>query len=251
MARAARTGVEAALLAKAGEVGPRHAYEGQAGLYAMLARLTGAKPDISGVAEVIRRLDGPLYLYPKFFSASSSITPSLEALAPLVAAGLGGRDVERVVLRGDPGRYAVVGGKLGHFEAPATLIGAKINYAYMTAFFLIHGAADAATLGEGKITDPAVLDLAQRVRFEPVVGGPGEIVIYLRSGQQRRVMVANQTPGAIAPIAPDLRRLKIERLTAAALGPGGADRISALARDLPGDRSALAWIRRAQRLLTT
>lgn len=250
VARAARTGVEAALLARAGEVGPRHAYEGQAGLYALMARVTGGKPDVSGVAGVIARLDGPLYIYPKFYAASSSITPSLEALAPLVAAGLRARDVDRIVLQGDPGRYAVVGGKLGHFEAPGTLIGAKINWAYMTAFFLTHGAADAATLGAARIDDPAVVDLARRARFEPVAGGPGEVVVHLRSGGERRVMVANQAPGSVAPIAHDLRRAKIERLTASAMGPSGADRIFALVRDLPGAKSAPAWIRQTQKLLS-
>jgi 2-methylcitrate dehydratase PrpD len=249
VARAARTGVEAAVLARAGEVGPRRAYEGQAGLYAMMERMTRSKPDISGVAEVIARMDGPLYIYPKFFSASSSITPSLESLAPLVTQGLRAGQVDRIVLRGDPARYAVVGGKLAHFETPGTLIGAKINYAYMLAFFLTHGAADAATLGVTPLDDPAVLALARRVSFEPVTGGAGEVAVHLRSGETRRVAVANQTPGAVAPVAYELRVLKLQSLTRGALGLTGSDRIISLANRLATYPSALAWTGAVHRLL--
>jgi 2-methylcitrate dehydratase PrpD len=249
VARAARSGVEAALLAQAGEVGPRHAYEGPAGLYNMLARLTGAKPDISGVAATVARIDGPLYIYPKFFSASSSITPSLEALAPLVASGLRAPAVDRVVLIGDPRRYGVVASKLGHFEPPATAIGAKINYAYMLAFLLTHGAADAATVAAARIDDPEVFALARRITFEPEANNPGEVTVHLRSGEPRRVAVANQAPGAVAPIALELRTMKIEALGRAALGPTGPARIHALAEALPSSPSALKWLKAAQGLI--
>ena len=249
VARAARMGVEAALLAAAGEIGPAHAYEGQAGLYALMARIRGAKPDIGGVAATVARLDGPLYLYPKFFAASSSITPSLEALAPLVQSGLRAEQVEGVALRGDPARYKVVGGKLAHFEPPATPIGAKLNYAYMVAFMLVHGEADAATEAAAPMNAPPVLDLARRVRFDPVEGDAGHVVVRLKDGRVLERAVENRAPDEIAPPALDLRRRKIASLTRPTLGVRGVSLVLACADALAPSPSGRAWTERVAREL--
>jgi 2-methylcitrate dehydratase PrpD len=250
VARAARAGVEAALLARAGEVGPRHALEGPAGLYALLSRLTGERPDYAQTPNVVARLDGPLFIYPKFFSASSSITPSLEALSPLVSNGLRSPAVERVTLRGDPARYEVVARKLTQFEVPSTLIGAKINYAFMVAFYLVHGVANAAALERARLDDRAVSELARRVRFEPVPGGAGEIVLQLRPAGSRTVTIQNIAPGSFAPLAPELRREKVRSLTQEALGASGGRIIERLARGLPTSRSSRNWIKVVDRALS-
>ncbi len=249
VARAARSGVEAALLAQQGETGPAHIYEGRAGLYPVLAALTQTKLDTSGVASTIARLDGPLYIYPKFFAASSSITPSLEGLAPSVAEGLRASQVLGISLRGDPTRYAVVGSKLDHFTAPETLIGAKINYAYMLAFMLVHGAADAATVGAARLDDPRVADLARRVRFEPVAGHPGAVVVRLTSGEIRELAIPNQAPGSVAPPALALRRAKFDRLAGAGMGAARAARLDALGQTAFAAPSAAAWVGQVQSLM--
>ena len=177
----------------------------------------------------VGRLDGPLYIYPKFFSASSSITPSLEGLADWV--GKGGRAplIDRFALRGDPTAHAPVRTKLDHFMAPQTLIGAKINYAFMMSYFLTHGAADGATMEHARFDEADVLALAAKASFEPVPGQPGQVILYLRSGETLVLPVLNQTPGD--PVAPalTLRDMKFEKLTRPRLGQSGSTRLKALA----------------------
>ena len=249
VARAARAGVESALLAAQGEVGPARVYEGQAGLYRVLGALTGSKPDVSGVVAAVRRMDGPLYIYPKFFAASSSITPSLEALAPAVAAGLSAGEVERVALRGDPARYGVVASKLDHFETPGTVIGAKINYAFMMAFMLVNGAADAATVAAARLDDARVIALARKFAFEPAPGDPGHVVLHLRSGQSRVLPIPNQRPGSVAPAALELRAMKFDRLAGSSLGAARAAALRRVAGGGPEATSGRRWIGELQALL--
>lgn len=249
LGRAARAGVESALLAADGEHGARHILEGSAGVYELLQKISDRAPDISGVVDVIRRLDGPMYIYPKFYSASSSITPSLEGLHPLVSEGIDAEQIESVSLLADPVLWSPVKAKLEHFEPPSTLIGAKINYAFMTAFFLTHGAADAATIGKADFADERILRLAKRVRFEPRNGEVVSIAITMKDGSCRKLDVPNHRPGDTAPIASGMRTDKFRALTVPILGQSGSAALLAHSREGAGSAISKEWVLRLNTLM--
>lgn len=249
LGRAARAGTESALLASEGEHGARHILEGSAGIYGLLSKLTDRKPDVSGVVDAVRRLDGPLFIYPKFYAASSSITPSLEALHPLLREGLAADAVDFIALRADPVLWAPVKAKLGVFERPSTLIGAKINYAFMVAFLLTYGAADAATVSKADFSEDRVLRLAERVRFEPRNGLESHIVIGLKDGSVREAEVPNQRPGDPAPLATAMREDKFRALTEPVIGRRSSAALRNLAGEGAGAQLAKDWIVRLDALM--
>ncbi len=242
LGRAARAGAESALLAAEGERGARHILEGSAGIYGLLSKLTDHQPDVSGVVDAVRRLDGPLFIYPKFYAASSSITPSLEALHPLLREGLTGDAVDFIALRADPILWAPVKAKLDVFERPSTLIGAKINYAYMVAFLITYGAADAATVSKANFSEERILRLAERVRFEPRKGLESHIVVGLKDGTVLETEVPNQRPGDPAPLAAAMREDKFRALTEPVIGQRSSASLWKLSRQGAGPQRAKDWI---------
>jgi 2-methylcitrate dehydratase PrpD len=249
LARAARAGVESALLAQRGEHGARLIFEGRAGVFAWLRELTNEAPDLSQIANVIARLDGPTFIYPKFFAASSSIIPTLEALMPLVAQGLRAGDVERFSFRGDPAIRGPVRAKLEKFEAPQTSIGAKTNYAYMVAYYLTHGKADAGTIAKSRFDDPSVLALAAQTRFEDQKGLDSYIVLYMKSGETRVVQTADQVPSKPAPQAQALRDMKFRDLVEPIHGKAGAAELKRLASSLVDRNPSASIVAQIQKLL--
>jgi len=242
LARAARAGVESALLARSGEHGARLIFEGRAGIFALLGRLTNTAADTTQIADVVNRLDGPTFIYPKFFAASSSIIPTLEALMPQIADGLRANDIERFALRGDPAIRGVVRVKLEKFEPPQTSIGAKTNFAFMVAFYLTHGKADAGTIAKARIDDPAILSLAAKTRFEDQKGLDSYIVLYMKSGEIRVIQTADQIPSKPAPQAQALRDMKFRDLVEPIHGKARADELKQLAMSLTDAGSTKATI---------
>lgn len=181
---AAMGGVQAALLARAGIVGPAGALDGAAGLFRLYL---GDVPEPAQLATLLDRdgwtwRDTDIKPWP-----SCRLSHPYVAAALAVRGALAGRPIERI-------RVAVneSAGKLcrplPERRRPRTLQDAKYSIPFMTAFTLAHGRVDLETLGPRAFDDPAALALAERIEIaETLPDGPGhppaEIAVELASGQ--------------------------------------------------------------------
>lgn len=244
VARAARNGVEAAILAQGGERGAPRMLEGRAGLFAAIDPTRAATLDLSAIVEGASRLDGPMYLYPKFFAASSSIIPFLEALDPVRRErGLNAADVERFTLAAEPAWARVLADKIVNFEAPRTEIGAKTNFAFVVALYMSRGSAAPRDFTQATMSDPAILELARRARFiELPVGGGSRLEIVMRSGETLTIAPSRIDPTSPAPEALALREQKFHTL-AARLGEGERQTLWRLGLEAHSAGSMSSWAR--------
>lgn len=248
VARAAVAGVGAARLAELGEHGSPRIYEGVAGLFHNIDSKVIVETD--RIAKGLAALEGPLYLYPKFYAASSSILPALEGLARAERSGTLRREgVVGVTLREGRTRGRVVAAKLSNFEPPETIIGAKLNWAFMVALYLVRGEAALDRVGPATLRDPEVLRLAQRIDFEPIDDSlPASVVVRYADGRHLVVepnIIDTKQP---APFAAEARIAKFERLTAA-LSPGSRRELKRLADTVDSAQSMRTWIRAVDRAL--
>jgi 2-methylcitrate dehydratase PrpD len=181
---AAMGGIQAALLARAGIVGPRTALDGDAGLFKLY--LGGdINPD-----QTAALLDPQGWV---FDATHVKPWPSCRLSHPYVAAALnvraklGSAGVERIVVKVN-GSAAKLCRPLAERRRPHTLQDAKYSIPYMTAFTLHHGKVDLENLNTGVLNDTAVRALADRVEIvESLPDNPGhppaEITVITVEGQ--------------------------------------------------------------------
>ncbi len=248
IARAARAGAEAAALARRGETAAPRILEGRAGLFACIDATRTI--DSAAVIADAARLDGPLYLYPKFFAASSSIIPFLEGLEPLWRTRrFKPEDVEQVVLHAEPAWGSILSEKIETFKAPTTSIGAKINFSYVVALYMARGQAMPGDYTPTALQDPAILTLARRIRFESLpVGAGSHMTLRLRTGETLRVDPQRVSPTAPAPEAFALRQSKFAALTSR-LPADARDALWRLAMTAHGEGDARRWARQVARVM--
>jgi 2-methylcitrate dehydratase PrpD len=227
VARAARAGVEAAILACRSEIGAARIFEGQAGLYPVLGGSDGRGIDFSAITSGFSDLEGPLRLVPKFYAASASIIPTLDALAQtpkdrMIDAG----SIDHIILRGGPNIARIYQSKLDSYQPPLTNIGAKTNFAFVVALYLIRGSADAFDFPPETLADSAINNLARKIRFELIAEGPPTLTIVPRQGQ----------PLILQPVETDSRKTEPVMLEAR------LNKFNSLTRDTMNDRER-AWLR--------
>lgn len=253
LARAARNGVEGALLAKAGVTGAAHVLEGRAGLYRLIEPTRAGELELSALTANFEALEGPLFLYPKFFAASSSILPFLEGLDPVWRArGLKAADVEHMEIAAEPGLARVIGDKINAFTPPQSTIGAKLNLSFVLALYVTTGSVLPADYNNATMGDPAILNLAARTRFVPLPqGGGSKLVMVLKSGERLAIDPMRIDPRAPAPEALAQRRRKFDALTRDVLTPDAQAKLRALAQSLPNRTDMRAWSLEIDRLIRT
>jgi 2-methylcitrate dehydratase PrpD len=167
---AAMGGVQAALLAQAGMIGPESALDGKAGMFPLYI---GMQPS---AAELDALLDPSGFVWT---GTSVKPWPCCRSSHPYVSVALG------LHRRVDPARIARVtvavtaaGARLCRpledRRRPATLADAKYSIPFVTAFALVHGKLDLLCLDENALNDPAVLRTADKVDCtETLIDVPG------------------------------------------------------------------------------
>jgi len=175
---AAMGGLNAALLARAGIVGPHSALDGAAGLFRIYF---GMQPDDAALATLL----APAHW--NFLDTDTKPWPCCRFSHPYVAVALAAR--ERVAARPITRVRVAVNATsaklcrpLAERRRPTTLQDAKYSIPFVTAFALVHGRVTLDTLGMHALADPAVLALASRIdiedRLPDTVGLPhAEIVV--------------------------------------------------------------------------
>jgi len=243
VARAARSGVEVALLAADGWQGPAHAVEGPAGLLPAYLRDTGRQPDYDALKQDLTRFEGPLYVYPKFTSCSASIGPFLDALDPIYQReGLKASDVERFVIVREWPAESSFGQKILHFEPPRTIVGAQLNMNYSISLYLHRGSASVYDFTEEALHDESVLDLAARADLEVVPEASDYAIrLVLRDGRTVEAPFHYSRGEKPEPEAYELRMQKFAMLTRDRLSDKARQRVIAMVDTLDKVPDVAAW----------
>jgi 2-methylcitrate dehydratase PrpD len=139
-------------------------------------------------------------------------------------------------------------------QAPRTEYEGKFSLPYAAAAMLVHGEVGVATFTEKAIGDPAVLEVARRVRYEtrpyPTAARafPGGIRVRLRDGRTLEAECPHQKGAPENPLAPAEIAAKFRRNAGLALAPAAVAALEAAILDLEaaGDLgAALAPLRAA------
>ncbi|CAN1523588.1 MmgE/PrpD [Sphingomonadaceae bacterium] len=247
VARAARAGTEAALLACAGEQGAQRVFEGQAGLYRLFGGTRADSIDYARISSDFGNLEGPLRLYPKFFAASASIIPFLEAMP---AERVDPADIDYFIVRGNDDAARIYKAKLEQYEAPKTLIGAKTSLGFVLALYLTRGSADPFDFTSQTLTDPAINALAATGRFEHMKSPATELVLVLKSGE-RITLIPFQSDGSkTEPFMREARLTKFRSLTRHVLTGAEQDQIIQEVMALDRVSHVKGWLRRIEAMIT-
>ncbi len=281
VARAARIGVEAALLAQKGWRGPRRILEGRAGVYRNLmhgyadasalrapiekglqglfsggnVRVKGAllefEPNWDALTRDFNKLDGPMYVYPKFQACSASIGPFLDALDPVwEKRSIPVSQIERVVVGRDWPLESEFGRKVLHFEPPETVVGAQMNMNFVISLYLHKGSASPQEFVPEVLRDPGVLALARRVTIAYVPpGGKWFIKIVPRRGDPLTVSFMPDFGEEYEPLMYEARMKKFRVLTRDVLDEEGRARLLKMVQRLDTVRDISQWTDQVHALL--
>ncbi|MBI4904299.1 MAG: MmgE/PrpD family protein [Acidobacteria bacterium] len=250
VAASARTGIELAYRARHGWKGPGRAVEGNAGLVTAYLRGSGRKVDLARLRDAMQVFDGPLYIYPKFTACSAGIGPFLDALDPLWKR-------EKVAVSDVAGFTVVDGQLLGgnfrekilHFEPPATVTGAQLNFNYTVSLFLHRGSASVYDFTEAALRDASVLALARNARFEEVpAGSESTLKIHLKNGRTITAPFRRSRGEKPEPELREMRMEKFERLTAKRLNDAGRKKTLELVNGVDRVKDTAEWVKDVLRL---
>jgi len=173
----------------------------------------------------------------KLWACRIPIHPSLEAIRQLRAATpFAAEEVERLEVALTGGAFRSV----GHPYRPDTVASAQLNLQYCVAMMLLEGDVFEQQFRAERLRDPAVLDLAARVRVrhdprlddaarDPITQ-PSLVEMTLADG--RRLRGEGFLPGATAPVPAEVVLAKFQRMCEAALEKEHADELAACCLDL-------------------
>lgn len=203
---AAHAGIFAARLAAHGATGPATVFEGRFGLYN--AYLNRSDVDLEGaLADLGQRWETPNIAF-KPYPACHYIHASLDATRQLTSEESVDPDqIEEIVALTTEAGVSLVLEPLASKHKPRSEYEAKFSLPYSVASLLLRGGVDVSTYTEQAIADPAVLDLAQRVRYEVEEfetfpkALPGGIRIITRDGRCREARLAYQRGGPDNPMS--------------------------------------------------
>lgn len=246
VARAARAAIESADLAGLGERGAERFLEGRAGLYRLFAGTNA--PACETFTDDLGRLEGPLYLRPKFFAASHSIIPTLDGLQSAAPPDLDPASVESFIVRGNAAWSRIVARKINDFEPPSSRIGAALNFSFVVAMWLARRSVLPGDYTQEAFQDPAIISLARSGSFEVNDSEHLSIEIVLRNGE--RILAVAQDPDrqAPAPLNAEQRVKKFNALSGSRLDERRKADLRAHCMSLKNARSMQDWVRHAQKL---
>lgn len=241
VARGARTAVESARLAALGETGAARILEGQAGLYRLIGGAAASIPTAAQLTAGLADRDGPLFLQPKYFAASSSVIPTLDGLAADLPAGFDAEQIVDFTVRGNAGWARVLADKVNGFTPPQSRIGASTNFSFMVALYALRRSALPDDLTPAALADARILALAKRGRF--VVADVPDIVteFTLRDGRIVRTVARTPPPGQPVPFEQPRRIAKFDALTARAVNQATRERVRAACLSVGQASSMRSW----------
>ncbi|MFN0120656.1 MAG: MmgE/PrpD family protein [Blastocatellia bacterium] len=251
VARAARTGVEVAMLAAKGWKGPANIVEGVSGLLPSYLRGTGRKMDYEAMKRDFKNFEGPLYIFPKFTSTSSSIGPFIDALDPVYKREkIKAADIERFIIVREWPADGPFAQKILHFQPPQTIVGAQLNMNFAIALYLHRGAASVYDFTEEALRDKAVLDLAARTGYEEVPEkSPFTIRLLLRDGRKIEAPFRYSRGERPEPEAIERRMEKFATLTRDRLTDSTRKQVIEMVERLDATKDVAQWTAAIHKML--
>jgi 2-methylcitrate dehydratase PrpD len=160
---AAQSGIRAALLARAGFVGPRTVFEGTHGLFNGFAHTT------EGDYEALTGDFGERWLTDtiafKPYPCGTMAQPYIDCARRMAARGIRAEDIAAIVCEVAEGTVHRLWEPLAAKQRPPNGYAAKFAVPYLLATGFTRGGVGLGAFTEGAIRDPRVLALAAKVQF--------------------------------------------------------------------------------------
>jgi 2-methylcitrate dehydratase PrpD len=160
---AAQSGIRAALLARAGFVGPRTVFEGVHGLFHGFAHTTDGNCDALTGDFGTRWVTDALAFKP--YPCGTMAQPYIDCARRLAARGVRAGDIAEIVCEVAEGTVHRLWEPLADKQRPRNGYAAKFATPYLLATGFVHGSVGLGAFTEEAIGDPQVLALAAKVKF--------------------------------------------------------------------------------------
>jgi 2-methylcitrate dehydratase PrpD len=197
-------GITAAALARGGFVAPKAAYEGRHGLFNLyLSKAETPERATAGLGSAWETLNVAV----KPFPACHFVHAFADAAIALKRKGVDPAKVESVTALVPQEEIEVICEPAVNKRRPVSDYDAKFSLPYVVATSLRAGKFGLAELEQGALTDPATLELAEKVgyRVDPDSGFPrhysGELVVRLADGRELRHREAVNRGAADRPLS--------------------------------------------------
>jgi len=202
---AAQAGLRAALLGRAGFLGPRTVLEGEHGFFHAFG-VPEIAPDFRFVTDGL----GADWQMPKIafkpYACGTMLHPFIDCAIRLAREGVAAAEVAEVICRVGEGTVHRLWEPLAEKRKPTTPYSAKFSGPFAIALGLIEGAAGLEQFTAAKVRDPGLLALAAKVRYEidPDNEYPrnytGDVRVVLRDGSLREARQPHLRGGVREPL---------------------------------------------------
>src|SRR5262244_1687651 len=161
---AAQAGLRAALLGRAGFLGPRTVFEGVHGFYHGFANTTDGDYDAIAGDFGARWVTETLAFKP--YPCGTMTHPYIDCARRLAAKGITAADIKEMVCEVGEGTVHRLWEPLAAKQTPANGYGGKFSTPYCIAAGLIRGNVGLGDFSDAAVRDPAVVALAGKIRYQ-------------------------------------------------------------------------------------
>jgi 2-methylcitrate dehydratase PrpD len=202
---AAQSGLRAALLGRAGFVGPRTVFEGVHGLFHGFAHTTDGDYAALTAAFGSRWVTETLAFKP--YPCGTMTHPYIDCARRLAARGVKPDDVNVLICEVAEGTVHRLWEPLAAKHRPPNGYAAKFSTPYCIAAGLVRGGLGLDAFTDAAVTDPAVLSLAAKVRYRVDPDNPypnnytGHVRAVLRNGDVVEERQPHMRGGAHEPLS--------------------------------------------------
>jgi 2-methylcitrate dehydratase PrpD len=178
---AAQSGLRAALLARAGFVGPRTVFEGVHGLFHGFART--AKGDFAALTQDFGARWAMQTLAFKPYPCGTMTHPYIDCARRLSGRGIAAEEIKELLCEVAEGTVHRLWEPLAVKQRPPNGYGGKFSTPYCTAHALVHGNVGLDAFADAAVKEERVLALAAKVRYriDPHNPYPGNFTGHIRA----------------------------------------------------------------------
>ena len=207
---AAQSGLRAALLARAGFVGPRTVFEGPHGLFFGFAHTTTGDYDALTGDFGARWVTETLAFKP--YPCGTMTQPYIDCARKLAAHGVAADDIEEIVCEVGEGTVHRLWEPLADKQRPPNGYAAKFSTPYCIAAAFLHGGLGLGAFTDAAAADPAVRALAAKVRYvvDPDNPYPNNYTGHLRARLRGGRVIEERRPHMRGGAHEPLTRADIE-----------------------------------------
>jgi 2-methylcitrate dehydratase PrpD len=191
---AAQSGIRAALLARAGFVGPRTVFEGVHGLFHGFAHTTKGDYDALTGDFGTRWVTDTLAFKP--YPCGTMAQPYIDCARRLAARGVKPEDIAEIVCEVAEGTVHRLWEPLADKQKPRNGYAAKFAVPYLLATGFVHGGVGLGAFTEAAISDARVLALAAKVKFviDPDNPYPNNYTGHIRATMKDGSVIEERQP---------------------------------------------------------